>query len=455
MSSVRVSAEVASVFDALDSSLDAIAGLDFEALEAKVRLRALERLETARRRLLAQSHDIVAGLHQRDPLGLGGLLWRVLADWLRISDTEARRRIRDADQLAPRIALTGEVLAPDLGATADAWHAGHLDIEHLRVIQQFVRELPGVTPAPVRERAEGFLAEQATKMRPDQLHKLADRYAVMINPDGRFSDDDRARHRGFTWCAQRRDGMSRGYLLATPELRANLDAWLARFAAPGMCNPDDDTPHTTPSPQTSPDTDVSDTRTCAQRQHDALNALVRGQLGDPALGVHKGLPVTVIATTTVTELHTGTGYAHTAGATLLPMRDLIRMAAHAYHYLAVFDDHTARPLYLGRSRRIASPDQRIVLYARDRGCTAPGCPMPAYHSEVHHDRPWSHGGHTNVDELTLACHGDHKLTENGWHTTKLTNGDTQWIPPPQLGLPGATNTYHHPERHLPPQDKSA
>ena len=34
--------------------------------------------------------------------------------------------------------------------------------------------------------------------------------------------------------------MSVGKLVASPELRANLDAWLARFAAPGMLNPDDE-----------------------------------------------------------------------------------------------------------------------------------------------------------------------------------------------------------------------
>ena len=34
--------------------------------------------------------------------------------------------------------------------------------------------------------------------------------------------------------------MSIGKLVASPELRANLDAWLARFAAPGACNPDNE-----------------------------------------------------------------------------------------------------------------------------------------------------------------------------------------------------------------------
>ena len=67
-----------------------------------------------------------------------------------------------------------------------------------------------------------------------------------------------------------------------------------------MCNPDDETPCVDGEP--SDEAASNDHRTPAQRQHDALNALVRGQLGDPKLGQHNGLPVTVIVSTTLQEL---------------------------------------------------------------------------------------------------------------------------------------------------------
>ncbi len=157
----------------------------------------------------------------------------------------------------------------------------------------------------------------------------------------------------------------------------------------------------------------------------------------------------MIVSTTLQELTAGTGHAVTGGGTLLPMRDLIRMASHAYHYLAVFDEHQSRPLYLGRSRRIASADQRLVLYARDRGCTAPGCDVPGYWTEVHHTEEWARGGRTDVDKMALACIPEHKLLDKGWRTIKLGNGDTEWIPPPHLDHGQArTNDYHHPERYL-------
>ena len=429
---------ITAAFDALDVAVTTVGELDVATADPMTRLRALERLETARRRLLTTAYDLVAGLAHEDPADVGGPVHKVIADWLRISCTDVRRRLREAEQLTPRTAITGETLPPELPATAQVWRDGLLDPQHLKVIQTFVRDLPSDTPPETVESAERFLAEQATALRPDQLEKVANRCAVLINPDGKFSDIDRARRRGFAWAPQRADGMSIGKLVASPELRANLDAWLARFAAPGACIPDNEITCTADEP---------DTRSHAQRQHDALNALVRGQLGDPKLGRHNGLPVTVIVSTTLQELSAAAGRGVTGGGTVLPMRDLIRMASRAHHYLAVFDEHENRPLYLGRARRIASADQRLVLHAKDRGCTAPGCNVPAYWTEVHHLDDWARGGRTDIDRLTLACKPDHTMVDKGWWTIKLGNGDTQWVPPPHLDHGRqTTNDYYHPER---------
>jgi hypothetical protein len=444
MGSTKAPTVLDAELDALDAAVAAIAARDFDALNPAVRLRALERMETARRRQIAASHDVIAGLAKENPADIGGPVHKVVADWLRISCAEACRRLRDAKQLSTRLTLTGQELPPALPATAQAWRDGMLDGQHLRVIQTFFRDLPEATPVDTAEKVERFLARQAVQLRPHQLEKVAHQCALRINPDGKFSDLDRTRQRGFSWCGQRPDGMSIGKLVASPELRANLDAWLARFAAPGMCNPDDETPCVDGEP--GDEIASRDMRSHAQRQHNALNALVRGQLGDPKLVQHNGLPVTVIVSTTLQELRSGAGRAVTGGGTLLPMRDLIRLASHAWHYLAVFDKHSERPLYLGRTRRIASPDQRIVLYAKDRGCTHPGCDVPGYWSEVHHIDEWAAGGLTDADKLTFACAPNHKLVEMGWRTGKLPNGRTEWIPPPHLDRGARTNDYHHPER---------
>lgn len=67
MHSIEVPAEVRVALDALDTADAAIRALDFDALHPVVRLRALERMEASRRRQIAVSHDVIAGLLARAP----------------------------------------------------------------------------------------------------------------------------------------------------------------------------------------------------------------------------------------------------------------------------------------------------------------------------------------------------------------------------------------------------
>ena len=83
------------------------------------------------------------------------------------------------------------------------------------------------------------------------------------------------------------------------------------------------------------------------------------------------------------------------------MSDVIRLGSHAHHYLAIFDKGKALALY--HTKRLASPAQRIVLYAKDRGCTFPGCTVPGYLCEVHHCDPYATDPVTDVNELTFAA----------------------------------------------------
>jgi hypothetical protein len=179
----------------------------------------------------------------------------------------------------------------------------------------------------------------------------------------------RAQRRSLVLGKQDRDGMTSITGWLDPEARATLDAALAKLAAPGMCNPDDDTPclDGTPS-QAAID---ADRRSAGQRNHDALNALGRAMLASGQLGQHNGLPASIIVSTSLAELEAGAGRglsggakAHTGGGSWLPMSDVIRLASHARHYLRIFDG--AKELALYHTKRLASPGQRIVLYAKER-----------------------------------------------------------------------------------------
>jgi hypothetical protein len=165
------------------------------------------------------------------------------------------------------------------------------------------------------------------------------------------------------------------------------------------------------------------------------------------LGQHNGLPASIIVTTTLRELEAAAGRGLTGGGTLLPMSDVIRLASHAHHYLAIFDNGKALALY--HTKRLASPGQRIVLYAKDRGCSFPNCDVPGYFTEVHHVTPYAKCPTTDINDLTLGCGPHHQLAERGWTTRKRKDGVTEWIPPAHLdhGQP-RTNTFHHPEKLL-------
>jgi hypothetical protein len=353
-----------------DGFLDAVDALG-EAMARCVKLRpqgvltgrdcltVLANLEVLARRLPALQHDLLnATGAQCGPVELGGTLAHALADRLLISRAEARRRLGEAAELGERSSVTGVRLAPLLEATAQAQRAGRLGREQVGLIRGFFHELPGWVDAPTREQAQGTLVELGGQFRPEQLKRAAAVLATVINPDGSYTDEDRARRCGVWIGPQHRDGMSpiRGWL--SPELRAGLDAVFAKWAAPGSCNPADQTATVDADPI--PAHAEHDLRTSAQRHHDALNAVVRAILAGGQLGSHHGLPVSIIVTARLEDLHAKAGIALTGGGSMLPISDVIRLARHAQHYLLIFDNK-ARPLWLGERKCLASKDQRIVL----------------------------------------------------------------------------------------------
>ncbi|OBJ84842.1 HNH endonuclease signature motif containing protein [Mycobacterium asiaticum] len=438
--------EISEVLDLLDKGLDRLCELTFDIFVTPERQRTLQRIERMARRLRAPQHTLINQLGaQACPEELGGPLGKALADLLHVTPNEASRRIAEAQDLGERRALTGEPLPPLLPATAAAQREGKIGEGHVRVIRDFFRDLPASVHVWTREEAERQLAKLAIDRRPDDLRGLADELADYLNPDGNFSDDDRARKRGITLGKQESDGMSRisGYI--SPELRATVEAVEAKLGAPGMCNPEDETPVVDEKP-----TDEAarhDLRSKAQRFHDALLVGLRALLMSGKLGQHNGLPTSIVVTTTLKELEAAAGRGLTGGGTILPMSDVIRLAGHARHYLAIFDDGKALALY--HTKRLANAAQRLVMHAKHRGCTFPGCSTKGYNCDVHHVTPYAKSGITDVNDLTFACTGHHPIAEKGWLTRTTKHGDTEWLPPAHLdrGQP-RTNKFHHPEKLL-------
>jgi hypothetical protein len=186
--------EIQEDFDALRTVVSRVVGHSFDALTTPERLALLERLERETRRLRVPGHELINQIaEQSDSTELGGTLSHALADRLRITRGEASRRVAEAADLGPRRALTGEPLPPFLTATAAAQRDGKIGPAHVAVTRRSFNQLPCAVDIDTRECAEKHLAKLATQFRPDQVAKLADRLADCLNPDGSYTDQERAR----------------------------------------------------------------------------------------------------------------------------------------------------------------------------------------------------------------------------------------------------------------------
>jgi hypothetical protein len=444
---------------ALCAAFDVLAGRDVGAMTADEVLAGMDGLQTLDCQLPTLWHRMLAQLQvETTPQALGAKSWReVLAIRWRISTGEANRRLAEADVLGPRQTLTGERLDPVLPAVAAAQSGGLITAEHVTVLRDTMGRLPGWVDAATRSQIEVDLVRVAVGVGPKELADQAKRRLFLLDQDGPEPDDtERARKRGLSVGTQRRDGTSAVTGWLTPEARATWEPIFAKFAAPGMCNPDDPEPciQGTPS-QAQID---NDHRSLAQRQHDAFIVIGRIALMGGDLGTLNGLPVSIIIRTTLQDLESRAGVGVSGGGTIVPIADVIRLAAHANHFLAVFDKATGSAMDLFRARRVASPAQRIMLIGRDGGCTKPSCPVGPYGTQVHHAAAdWADDGNTNVDEMGLACGPDNRMVDKngGWTTRMNERHEVEWLPPPHLDT-GQTriNHYHRPETLLCPTDQA-
>jgi hypothetical protein len=145
----------------------------FDAPTAPEVLTVKDRLETVNRCQGAVDHRLTHHLtSQASPVELGAKSWTdVLSNRLRIGRGEARRRLDEADDLGPRIAMTGEWLPPVLPNVAAAQAAGTIGAEHVRIIRRFFADLPNAVDFATRQACETDLARIAGEHTPTRSAK--------------------------------------------------------------------------------------------------------------------------------------------------------------------------------------------------------------------------------------------------------------------------------------------
>ena len=188
--------------------------------------------------------------------------------------------------------------------------------------------------------------------------------------------------------------------------------------------------------------------TAGQRMADALSLLVTEETKDTE-GRSRGARLLLIADYDAINKELRNG--RLSDGTPIPAKKIRDLACGAEILPAIFRG-ASQPLDLGRSRRIASPAQRIALIARDRACV--GCGASSSWCQAHHVIPWAVGGNTNVDDMCLLCSRcHHNVHDDGWKVHRNPTGKFVLRPPPtHYGRPPRRRNPNH-RRHRAKQRK--
>jgi len=388
-------------------------------------------LEAELARLQYRQLSVLAELNARNvPATLG---FRGLADLIsvqvRCTRAEARKRARAVERFGARRSLTGEPLEPIFPDTAEALSAGEIGAEHAAAIAETVEAIPAKDQAEHTTSVEATLLEHAHTSDPRTIRLLGQRILAHLDPDGPSPDEQRLQQ------AHRRVTLNRledGTGLLEGRLSPSCQAiWEAILTPLAECRPDDAL--------------GPDDRTIGQRMHDAFEEAGRRLLATGDLPNHAGLPSQLIITLSLTDLERRAGRATTHHGGTLSIDDALRLAADGHVLPAILNDAGGILAY-GTGHRLATPGLRKAAFARDRGCTFPGCARTAAQSEIHHATDWAKGGETNLDNLAIACgYHNNEGPARGWRTVMI-DGVPHWQPPPWHPMQQPQRNYlHHPE----------
>jgi hypothetical protein len=300
-------------------------------------------------------------------------------------------------------------------ATREAFAAGRLRLDQVRVIVRAAEQIPAwATAAEVRQAEEWLVARgtgEGTR-------------------DGRALDARRLRQAARRMCVPISDELALQHqqaLLGREQRRAEAETWLTlgdngdgtfsgRFVIPELHG------------------------RLLRRRLDTLCAprrLSRDRAGEPVvdptlpgsgpglsrsehLGVaftellehlpadgHAANGATLIVTIDLDTLLDGLGAAGLESGDHITAGEARRLACNAGLVPAVLGAGSV-PLDLGRETRLHTRAQRQALSLRHDSCAVAGCQRPFSWCEIHHPRPWSRGGRTDLANALPLCFFHHR-----------------------------------------------
>lgn len=382
---------------ALHACLDRLQGFDAGSLDAAAQGAYVREIARAESRVAALRLRALAAADRSEVALASGAA----------STGQWAARLTHADQAD---ALGQVRLAQGLGRrslTQDALAAGDLSPAHAAVIVQADRDLPGRVTADQRAEVEQSLIAKARVLTPRSLRRVARRSLAAIEPDEAVvdehenalvaSEEDAARARTALTLHDNHDGTvtgrftiptAQGHLLRkvleamTAPRRARLGATRAQAGAPAAAG---------------------------GAGWENARGLAFCELLEhlPTDHLHPRTAATLVVTVSHDTLLSALRVAHLDTGAEISAGEARRLACASRLLPAVLGG-ASLPLDLGRSSRLFSEAQRTALGLRHTTCAADGCERPFAWCELHHRRPWSHGGATDLSDAVPLCHFHHQ-----------------------------------------------
>jgi Domain of unknown function (DUF222)/HNH endonuclease len=291
-------------------------------------------------------------------------------------------------------------------ATAKALADGALSPQHAEVIVRATRQLPDTVTEAQRDEVEADLVTKAMMLPPKALRRAARRALAAVEPDVRVVD------------------AHENHLVADEEAAAREKTRLT------LHDNDDGTVtghFTVPTLQGHLLRKVLDTMTAPRRGHQGAGPAQVGDKASPRTDwdqmrglafcellehlptdrLHPKTAATVVVTIAEEQLRGQLKAAGLDTGEVVSAGEARRMACNAGLLPAVLGGRSL-PLDLGQQKRLFSEAQRMAVGLVHDTCAADGCERPFAWCELHHRKPWSQGGHTDLEDAVPLCHFHHQ-----------------------------------------------
>lgn len=309
-------------------------------------------------------------------------------------------------------------------ATARALADGVLSPEHAQVIVRATRQLPaGLTERELAVVEDALLAK-AQRLPPQALRRAARRAVEAIEPDERKVDahenrliaDEEAAARAKTRLSMREnaDGTVSGSF-TVPTLPGHvLLKVLESMTAPRRARLGATQAHAGAK------TDRTD--------WDHARGLAFCELIEhlPTDHLHPKTAATIVVKVDEEQLRDRLKAADLDTGEKISAGEARRLACNAGILPAILAGMSV-VLDLGRLRRLFSDAQRLALGLLHDTCAADGCQRPFAWCELHHRRPWSRGGRTDLRDAVPLCHFHHqRIHDTGFNHRYLPDGSVEF-----------------------------